>query len=70
MEDTVSSSEMWLLTGVNRSHRDLRSSRYCGDTLVLEEDSIFFFYQVSHVPAYFIRPASVANKFVFEKKRA
>ena len=36
MEDTAGSSEMWSLIGVNRSHRDLRSSLYCEDILVLD----------------------------------
>jgi len=47
MEDTVSSSEMLLLIGVNRSHRDLRISRYCEDTVVLEEGLTFFTSRVT-----------------------
>jgi hypothetical protein len=53
MEDTVSSSKMWLLIEVNHSHRDLRGSRYCEDTSVLEED-LDTFYQSSHLPDYCI----------------
>jgi hypothetical protein len=45
MEDTVSSSELWLLIEVNRSHLDLRSNRYCEDTLVMEEHVLFQVYQ-------------------------
>ena len=53
MEDTVSSSEMWLSIEVNRSHRDLRRSRYCEDILVLEEDLEVFTSRVTCPPIAF-----------------